>query len=105
MFSTLRKSFNSFVRLSDLLSVDAFNLDESKICHLVKIDLTLSSMHTHCNTLKKKVIKKTLWKKVKLLKMSNFTFFHNVFYAISILKYFNSHTPVVLCSFFEFGTV
>ena len=26
--------------------------------------------------------RKTLWKKVKLLKMSNFTFFHNVFYAV-----------------------
>ena len=37
--------------------------------------------------------------------MSNFTFFHNVFYAISILKSFNSHIPVVVCSFFEFGTV
>ena len=32
---------------------------------------------------------KTLWKKVKLLKMSNFTFFHNVFYAIWTLKSFN----------------
>ena len=44
-------------------------------------------------------------KKVKLLKMGNFTFFHYVFYAICILKSFNSHTSVVVCSFFEFGTV
>ena len=29
---------------------------------------------------------KTLWKNVKLLKMSNFTSFHNVFYAICILN-------------------
>ena len=29
-----------------------------------------------------------MWEKVKLLKMSNFTFFHNVFYAIYILKSF-----------------
>ena len=41
---------------------------------------TLSSKHTHFNTLKKKAIGKTLWKKVKLLKMSNFTYYHNVFY-------------------------
>ena len=37
-----------------------------------------------------------MWKKVKLL---------NVFYAICILKPFNSHISVVVCSFFEFGTV
>ena len=48
---------------------------------------------------------KTLREKVKLLKMSNFTFFHNVFYATCILKSFNSHISVVICSFFEFGTV
>ena len=65
--------------------------------------LTLSSIYTSFNTLKKK--RKTLWKNVKLLKMSNFTFYHNVFYAICILKSFNSHISVVVCSFFEFGTV
>ena len=32
---------------------------------------------------------KSLWKKVKLLKMSNFTFSHNIFYATCILKSFN----------------
>ena len=37
--------------------------------------------------------------------MSNFTFFHNVFYAICILKSFYCHIPVVICSFFEFGMV
>ena len=37
--------------------------------------------------------------------MSNFTFFHNVFYAICILKSLNSHISVVICSFFEFRTV
>ena len=47
---------------------------------------------------------KTLWKKVKLLKMSNFTFLHNVFCAICVLKSFNSHISVVVCRFFEFGT-
>ena len=46
-----------------------------------------------------------MWKKVKLLKMSNFTFYHYVFYAICILKSFNSHISVAICSFFEFGTV
>ena len=42
---------------------------------------------------------------MKLLKMSSFTFLHNVFYAICILKSINSHFSVVVCSFFEFGTV
>ena len=67
--------------------------------------LTLVSIYTYFNTIEKKSFKKTLWKKVKLLKMSNFTFFHNVFYAICILKSFNSHISVVVCSFFEFGMV
>ena len=31
--------------------------------------------------------------------------FHNVFYAICILQSFNGHISVVVCSFFEFGTV
>ena len=48
---------------------------------------------------------KTLGKNVKLLKTSNVTFFHNVFYAIFILKSFDSQIPVVVCSFFEFGIV
>ena len=50
--------------------------------------LTFSSLHTHFNTSKKKS-GKTLWKKVKLLKMSNFTFFHNIFYATCILNSLN----------------
>ena len=37
--------------------------------------------------------------------MSNCNFFHNVFYAISALKSFNSHFSVALCSFFVFGMV
>ena len=40
---------------------------------------------------KKKAFRKTMWKKMKLLKMSNFTFFHNVFFAICVLKSFDSH--------------
>ena len=46
-----------------------------------------------------------MWKKVKLIKMSNFTFFHNVFYAVCILKSCNNHISVVVCSFFKFGMV
>ena len=42
---------------------------------------------------------------VKLLKMSNFPFFHNVFYAIYILKSLKNNISVVVCSFFEFGLV
>ena len=63
------------------------------------------SIYTHFNTSKKKAFKTTLWKKVKLLKMGNCTFFHKVFYAICILKSFNSHISVVVCNFFEFGKV
>ena len=33
-----------------------------------------------------KSFKKTLWKKVKLLKMDNFTFFHKVFFIQSVSK-------------------
>ena len=66
--------------------------------------LTLTSMYTHFN-IKEKSFRKTLWKKVKLLKMSSFAFSHNVFHAICILRSFNRHISVVVCSFFEFGTV
>ena len=37
--------------------------------------------------------------------MSNFTFFHNVFYVICTLKSCNSHISVASCCFFEFGMV
>ena len=37
--------------------------------------------------------------------MSNLTFSHNVLYAICISKSFKSHISVVVCSFFEYGTV
>ena len=47
--------------------------------------LTLSSIYTRFNTLKKISFRKTLWKKVKLLILSNSTFSHNVF-----LKLFSS---------------
>ena len=49
--------------------------------------------------------RKKLWLTVKLLKISNFTFSHNDFYEICMLKSFNSHISVVVWSFFEFGTV
>ena len=67
--------------------------------------LTNFSIYTHFDTLKKKALRKTLWKKVKLLEMSNFTFSHNVFYANCILKSFDSHILVIVCIFLEFGTV
>ena len=37
--------------------------------------------------------------------MSNFAFFHNVFYVSCILKSFNSHISIVVCNFFKFGMV
>ena len=42
---------------------------------------------------------------MKLLKMSIFAFFHNVFYAICILKSFDSHISLDVCIFFKFWTV
>ena len=68
-------------------------------------ELILSTIYIHFNKLKEKNLRKILWKNVKLLKMSNFTFFHKIFYAISILKSFDSHISVVVCSFYEFGMV
>ena len=41
---------------------------------------------------------------MKLLKKSNFTFFHSVFYAICLRKSFYVHISVVICRF-EFGMV
>ena len=40
--------------------------------------------------------------KGEIAQMSNFTFFHNVFYTICILKSSNSHISAVVCSFLEF---
>ena len=67
--------------------------------------LTLSSLYTQFNTLKKKSVRKTLWKKVKLLKMSNFTFFHIFFCEICILKLCNNLISFGVSSVFQFGTV
>ena len=50
------------------------------------LSLTLSSIYTHFNILKKKALGKHWGTKWYLLKMSNFTFFHNVFYGTCILK-------------------
>ena len=55
--------------------------------------------------MKEKTTEKTLWKKVKFLKMSSYTCFHIDFYVICILKFFDHHISVVVGSFFEFGTV
>ena len=43
--------------------------------------------------------------KGEIAQKSNFSFFHYVFYGSCILKSFNSHISIVVCSFFEFGTV
>ena len=71
---------------------------------LISDKLSIFSIYTHFNK-RKKSFGKTLWKQVKLFKTSNFTFFHNVFCAVCILKSFISHIPVVGCNFFEFATV
>ena len=43
--------------------------------------------------------------KGEIAQMTNFTFFHYVFYSICILKSIKSHILLVICSFFKFGTV
>ena len=88
---------------AELQNIEGFvdMLDREK---LLQTKLTLSSLYTQFNTLKKFFLGKHCGKKVKLLKMSNSTFSHNVFYAICILKSFNSHVSLVVCSFFKFGT-
>ena len=54
--------------------------------------------YSFCHNEKK--LYENIVEKVNLLKMNNFTCF-----AIGIMKFFNSHVSVVVCSFFEFGTV
>ena len=61
-----------------------FNLEQS--FQVIFFNPFFHIIYTHLNTLKKKCFRKTLWEKVKLLKISNFTFFHMVFYSICILK-------------------
>ena len=65
--------------------------------------LTLSSILILTNWRKR--LQENTFFKVKLLRMSNFIFFHSVFYAICILKSFNSHISVIVYNFFEFGTI
>ena len=72
---------------------------QSKFGHKV------SSIYTHFNTSKNNAFWKTFLKKVKLRILSNFPCLHNVFYAVCILKSFNSNILGVVCSFFEFGRV
>ena len=67
--------------------------------------LTLSSIYTHFNTLKQKVLGKHCGKRWNCSKSAISPFFQIVFYAICILKFFNSYISVVVCNFFEFGTV
>ena len=84
--------------LSDILSMSANPYIWSRSKFFINVFL-------HTYSLKKKSLRKTLWKRMKLLKRSNFNFFHNVFYTICTLKSFNSQFSVVFCSFFEFGMV
>ena len=58
-----------------------------KFCHLVMVNFK-SFLHIY-----------------SFQQMRIFTIFHNVFYAICILKSLNSQISVVVCSFFEFGTI
>ena len=74
-----------------------FRVIESRVNPFLHI---YSFLHTE-----DKSFRKTLWKKVKLLKVSNFAFFHNVFYGICILKSYSSHISGVVGSFFEFWMV
>ena len=48
---------------------------------------------------------KTLWEKEKLLIMSNFSFFHSVFYQFGELSAIFITFEVVVCKVFQFGRV
>ena len=75
---------------SEVVRVVSFSTKE--ISKIIRLDIQ-SSAYIYLNPFlhiysfqdtKEKGFRKILWKKVKLLKMSNFTFFHNVFYPIFI---------------------
>ena len=68
------------------------------------MSLILSSIYAHFNTLKKKTLGIHCGKRWHCSEWA-VAFFHNGFYEICILKSCNSHISVVVCSFFEFGTV
>ena len=101
-------------------SAICFNLEQSKILSsgnglntslhqlclllLVIADLILSSVYTHFNKLKKKDLRKHC-EKGAIAQNEQFHLFQDVFYAICILKSFNSHISVVVCSFFELEMV
>ena len=59
-------------------------------------------MYTHFNKWKKKLYE-NIAEKGEIAQNEPFHLFHNVFNAI--LKSFNSHISLVVCRFFEFGTV
>ena len=89
-FLPFPKQISFFQSLLFLSSSNAFVLGQSKNSLFDK-ELKPFPLHMHLNTLKKKSFRKTLQKIVKLLKMSDFIFFHNFFYAICIFKSLNSH--------------
>ena len=66
--------------------------------------LTLSCIYTHFITMKKKILENIV-EKGEIAQNEQFHLSHNVFYAICILKSFNIHISVVVCSFIKFGTV
>ena len=46
-----------------------------------------------------------MWVKEKLLKMSNFSFAHSVFYPYGELSIIFIKLEIVICKFFQFGKV
>ena len=104
MCSTISKTQIITLATFTLSSANAFNLVKSKISLFRKELRVFLNPFLHMYSfyhIEEKNFKKTSWKKVKLLKMSNFTFFHNVFYAYCMLKSFNSHISVFVCTFFN----
>ena len=69
--------------------------------------LTLSSIYrSHFNGLrKKKKLYDNIVAKGEIAQNEQFQPFRNVLCAICMLESFNRHISVVVCSFFEFGTV
>ena len=84
---------------------DKINLSFN-ICCFLSVGLRTRNTFLHiysCYHIEEKSFSKALREKVKLLRMSNFTFFHNAFHAICILKSFNSHISVVVSASFNLG--
>ena len=121
MFSALPKTKFSFSVRFILLSAFPFNMDQSKNLPFGKEFINNTANHSGIavkllsfNTFPNKPwfllvcstsLLKTLWEKEKLLVMSNFSFYHSVFYPFEELPAIFVKFEIVVCKVFRFGKV